>query len=128
MQFYRSLVTGTEARAPTVANSLASLSWKVAVNSLTICGHSLGAALATLLAFDVGANTRFKNPTVYTYAGPRTGDQQFANAYNRCVPNTFRIANRMDLVPNLPVPPLYEHVLGEFGLNPVVLASRLNPW
>jgi len=33
-----------------------------------------GSALATLLAPDVAANTIFKNPTIYTYASPRTGD------------------------------------------------------
>jgi len=35
------------------------------------------------------------------------------------VTNTFRIANRVDLVPNLPPTPPYEHVLGVFGLNQI---------
>jgi len=82
---------------------------------------SLGGALATLLALDVAANTAFKNPTVYTYASPRTGDPSFANKYNQAVPNTYRIANRVDLVPKLPLPPLYEHAAGLYELNPVKL-------
>ncbi len=89
------------------------------VTSLNICGHSLGGALATLLALDVGANTGLGHRVVaYTYASPRTGDPSFADAYNQAVPNTTRIANHLDLVPKLPLPPLYEHVAGEVDLNP----------
>jgi hypothetical protein len=91
------------------------------VNSLTVCGHSLGGALATLQALDVAANSRFKNPTVYTYASPRTGNPQFASTYNGMVPNTIRIANRVDLVPMLPLPPAYEHVLGLNKLSPFTI-------
>lgn len=89
------------------------------VTSLTICGHSLGGALATLLALDVGANTGLGHVLVaYTYASPRTGDPSFADTYNQVVPDTTRIANRLDIVPKLPLPPLYEHVAGEVDLNP----------
>jgi hypothetical protein len=116
---YRSLQTGTADGSPTVARALATLPFAQPVGSLTICGHSLGGSLATLLALDVAANTSFKHPTVYTYASPRTGNPSFADTYNQVVPNTFRIANRIDLVPKLPLPPEYEHVLGFFDLNPV---------
>jgi Lipase (class 3) len=121
---YLSMTTGPIAGAPPVVKALTGLAWPKPVTSLTICGHSLGGALATLLALDVAANTTtpaFKNPTVYTYASPRTGDPAFANVYNHVVPQTFRIANRVDLVPKLPLPPLYEHADTLFDLNPVVL-------
>ena len=104
-----------------IVDALPSLPFNQATNSLTICGHSLGGALATLLALDVAANTNFKNPTVYTYASPRTGDSLFVSTYNQAVPNTYRIANRVDLVPKLPLPPLYEHAAGLYELNPVKL-------
>jgi lipase (class 3) len=119
-QMYKSLAIGTAAGSPTLAGALAGLNWKKPVSSLTICGHSLGGALATLLALDVAANTPFKNPVVYTYASPKTGGSHFVDVYNHMVPSTFRIANRLDLVPKLPLPPLYEHVLGLFDLNPVL--------
>jgi hypothetical protein len=45
----------------------------------------------------------------------------FANIYDHVVPNTFRIANRMDLVPKLPLPPLYDHAEKLVDLNPIVM-------
>jgi hypothetical protein len=118
---YESLRTGSAAGAPSVASALASLPFKRPVGALTVCGHSLGASLATLLALDLAVNRGFKNPTVYTFASPRTGDTAFAGAYNQVVPNTFRIANRIDLVPKLPLPPMYDHVLALYDLNPIQL-------
>lgn len=118
---YMSMTTSLDPNCPRVTQALAGLNFPRAVTSLTICGHSLGGALATLLALDVAANTPFKNPAVYTYASPRTGGPQFAATYNQVVPNTNRIAGRLDLVPKLPLPPLYEHVLGLYELNSIKL-------
>jgi hypothetical protein len=120
---YNSLRTSLAPGSPSVVNALATLPFKQAVTSLTICGHSLGGALVTLLALDVAANTTFKNPTVYSYASPRTGDPSFADTYNQVVKNTFRIANRVDLVPMLPLPPSYLHVKTLTELNPIQLMS-----
>jgi hypothetical protein len=118
---YNSFRTGDAAGSPSVVHALATLPYPQPISSLTICGHSLGGALATLLALDVAANTSFKDPAVYTYASPRTGDPLFASTYNQVVKNTFRIANRLDIVPKLPLPPFYDHVLGLDELNPVQL-------
>jgi hypothetical protein len=118
---YNSFAVSTQAGSPSVTKSLATIFGNKPPSSLTICGHSLGGALATLQALDVAANSVFKNPTVYTYASPRTGNPQFASTYNRIVPNTFRIANRIDLVPRLPIPPVYEHVLGLNKLSPFTI-------
>jgi len=118
---YLSMTTSLDPACPSVRRSLPTLNFPRPVTSLTICGHSLGGALATLLALDVAANTPFKNPMVYTYASPRTGGPQFAATYNQVVPGTTRIAGRLDLVPKLPLPPVYEHVLGLYELNSVQL-------
>jgi hypothetical protein len=117
---YSSMKTGVNSGSPGVAKAFSTLPFHRPVTSLTICGHSLGGALATLLALDVAVNTSF-DPVVYTYASPRTGDSQFVALYNHAVPNTTRIANRVDLVPKLPLPPLYEHVLGLYDLSSVTL-------
>ena len=76
-------------------------------------------ALATLTAFDVAANAKLPKPRSFTYASPRTGDATFASAYDRLVPLTCRVVNRMDLVPQTPPAPLYEHVAGEMEINPI---------
>jgi hypothetical protein len=117
---YESLRVARDLASKRLVDALPDLAFPRAVTSMTICGHSLGAAVATLLALDVGANTKFANPTAYTYASPRTGDPSFVDTYNQLVPNTYRFANRLDLVPKLPAPPLYDHVLGLYDLNPMM--------
>jgi hypothetical protein len=117
---YESLRIAQDPASKRLVDALPGLAFPLAVTSMTICGHSLGGAVATLLALDVGANTKFANPTAYTYASPRTGDPSFVDTYNQLVPNTYRFANRLDLVPKLPAPPLYDHVLGLYDLNPMM--------
>lgn len=121
---YGSLRTGYASGSPALAGALSTLPFPQPVSattSVTICGHSLGGALVTLLALDVAANTIFTNPTVYSYASPHTGDSTFTAMYDHMVPNTFRIANRVDIVPKLPLPPLYDHVHGLNEVNPIRL-------
>jgi len=84
---------------------------------VTISGHSLGSSLATLLALDLAANTKL-SVSLYTLASPRVGDLGFYNLFNHVVPNTYRIANRLDVVPQTPAPPLYFHVGDETELIP----------
>jgi predicted lipase len=121
---YESLRTGAAANSPSVVSVLATLQYPRSVSSMTICGHSLGGALATLLALDVAANTAFNNPAVYTYGSPRTGDPLFASTFDQVVKNSYRVANRLDIVPTLPPPVDYDHVLNPVDLNPI----RLLPW
>jgi predicted lipase len=116
---YESLRTGVAANSPTVVNALAKLPFPRSVSSVTVCGHSLGGALATLLALDVAANTVYKNPSVYTFGSPRTGDSLFASTYDQVVKNSYRVANRLDIVPTLPPPVDYDHVLNPYELNPI---------
>jgi hypothetical protein len=118
---YNSLRTGVAPGSSNVVNALATLPYPQAVTSLTICGHSLGGALVTLLALDVAANSKFTNPMVFSYASPRTGDPSFASTYNQVVKNSIRIANRLDIVPMLPLPPSYEHVLTLNEVTPIQL-------
>jgi Lipase (class 3) len=85
--------------------------------NVTVAGHSLGASLATLLAFDLAANTKFV-PILYTLASPRTGDLTFSHVFNNVVPNAYRVANRLDVVPKVPPPLMYFHVGDETELVP----------
>ena len=117
---YQSLRTTQDPGSTRLVDALPGMAFPKPITSLTITGHSLGGALATLLSLDVGANTAFgKILTSITYASPRTGDPSFADTYNQVVPDTTRYANRVDIVPKLPVPPLYEHVSVGVELNPL---------
>ena len=124
---YRSLRIGQANGTPGVKDSIKGYLDAGTATSVTICGHSLGGALATYLTLDVGLNTSCRTPVAYTYASPRTGDHIFAGSYNAAIASSYRIANRQDLVPKLPsiLPFPYEHVNTEFELNPP--PNQINP-
>ena len=76
-----------------------------------VTGHSLGGAVAVLGGFDIAKNvTPGVVPELYTLAGPRTGAPDFAANFNKLIPVCYRIVNFMDVVPQVPLPPLYQHV------------------
>jgi triacylglycerol lipase len=82
--------------------------------SVWLCGHSLGAAIATLAADRVGAPAG-----VYTLGSPRVGDAAFVDAFNsRHDGRVFRYVNNHDVVTH--VPPLqwrFSHVDREQHFN-----------
>jgi hypothetical protein len=117
---YRSLRTDKAPGSTTAVAAIKSHLTAGQAKTVTVCGHSLGGALAAMLTVDVALNTPCKSPVVYSYASPRTGDHLFARAYNALVPFSYRIANRQDLVPQLPpiLPLPYEHVNTQYELSP----------
>jgi len=71
--------------------------------SLYVTGHSLGAALATLLAARLAAQQTYPVQGVYTYGSPRVGDIAFEGNYTRLLgERTFRFVNHEDLVTRVP--------------------------
>jgi len=70
--------------------------------SVTVTGHSLGAALATLYAMDNARNDQVLNPLLCTFASPRVGDSTFATTFNGLGLASWRIVNVRDIVPYLP--------------------------
>ena len=122
-EVYMSLRVGSHKDSPRIRDAIAAMSFPQPVESLTICGHSLGAALATLLALDLAANTQYKDVSLFTYASPRTGDSRFAEVFNQYVPKTIRIANQSDLITEVPPDFLgrisqYRHVEATAVLDP----------
>lgn len=99
-----------------------------------VTGHSLGAAIATLAAFElVQAVPQLKDQVrLYTFAGPRVCSPTFAKFHHQFVPNAYRIVNLGDTVPLVPPVTMgnsYVHIgqewsfLAQFGdtlLNHVV--------
>ncbi|KAL6964944.1 Dolichyl-diphosphooligosaccharide-protein glycosyltransferase subunit dad1 [Sarracenia purpurea var. burkii] len=71
--------------------------------SLTITGHSLGAALATLTAHDIKAS--FKHAplvTVVSFGGPRVGNRSFRHHLEKQGTKVLRIVNSDDLITKVP--------------------------
>jgi predicted lipase len=115
---YSSFRTGKADAAPRVVDALARVIAGGTAETLLIAGHSLGAALATLLAIDLAANGGFAAPVVYTFASPRVGDKVFAGTYGSLIQTSWRIANRRDIVPSLPPESLgYVHVKTEYEID-----------
>ncbi|XP_031390897.1 phospholipase A(1) DAD1, chloroplastic-like [Punica granatum] len=71
--------------------------------SFTITGHSLGAALATLAAYDIH-NTFADAPmvTVISFGGPRVGNKSLGCLLEKSGTNILRIVNSDDLITKVP--------------------------
>ena len=84
-----------------------------------VCGHSLGAALATLVAPAIKIITKNSDVRMYNYASPRVGDPTFVNAYNCLIPESYRVVNLSDLIPMIPPSQIahwtYGHVNAEWS-------------
>ncbi|MDQ0192824.1 hypothetical protein J2T20_001173 [Paenibacillus wynnii] len=92
----------------TARNGILSALTKLSTDkTLYITGHSLGAALATLCAVDIAANTAYSSPNLFTFGSPRVGDPAFAKAFTKYVRNSYRIANPFDVVTHAP-PSIYK--------------------
>jgi hypothetical protein len=71
--------------------------------TLYVTGHSLGGAMATIVALYLSAQTWKNSPTfgVYTFAAPTVGLQAFADCYDaQFGSNSWRYYNKWDVVPN----------------------------
>ncbi|KAL1543315.1 Dolichyl-diphosphooligosaccharide-protein glycosyltransferase subunit dad1 [Salvia divinorum] len=71
--------------------------------SITVTGHSLGAALATLTAHDIA--TTFKHAplvTVVSFGGPRVGNKSFRSLLEKSGTKVLRIVNSDDPITKVP--------------------------
>jgi triacylglycerol lipase len=76
---------------------------------LWITGHSLGAAMATLMARRCILDISLQVPqALFTYGSPRVGDRDYINEFNTLVTH-HRWVNDGDIVTKVPFAPLYYH-------------------
>nr|GMD38163.1 phospholipase A(1) DAD1, chloroplastic-like [Ipomoea batatas] len=71
--------------------------------SITITGHSLGAALATITAYDI--TTKFRHAplvTVVSFGGPRVGNKNFRSQLEMSGTKVLRIVNSDDPITKVP--------------------------
>ena len=85
---------------------------------LVVTGHSLGGALATLLAADLNATTALR-PQAWTFASPHVGDATFAARYGGLSTVSWRIYNQVDVVPYFPldISGRYQPVTTGYAIN-----------
>lgn len=71
--------------------------------SITVTGHSLGAALALLVADDLSTCAQVIPPiAVYTFGGPRVGNRAFAKKLSSQQVKVLRIVNSKDIITRVP--------------------------
>ncbi|KAH7834131.1 hypothetical protein Vadar_012985 [Vaccinium darrowii] len=71
--------------------------------SITVTGHSLGAALALLVADDLSTCAPEAPPVaVFSFGSPRVGNRGFANRINKNNVKVLRIVNSQDVITRVP--------------------------
>uniref|UniRef100_A0A6C0DZ54 Fungal lipase-type domain-containing protein n=1 Tax=viral metagenome TaxID=1070528 RepID=A0A6C0DZ54_9ZZZZ len=77
-------------------------------DTVYVSGHSLGGALAQIAAVDI--SERFGCKVVcHTFGSPRVGDSDFVEWFDNNVKESYRVINVKDIVPNIPMRPLWHH-------------------
>ncbi|KJH49152.1 triacylglycerol lipase [Dictyocaulus viviparus] len=97
---------------------------------LWIVGHSLGGAMASLASSYVEKMKLFDGDRikVITFGQPRTGDIDYAKAYENQIPYAFRVTHSRDIVPHIPLRSIqhyYHHKTEVFYNNNMTLASYI---
>ena len=69
---------------------------------VTIVGHSLGGAMATLAGPDVKSNFNRPSVDICTFGGPRVGKPDFRGKFNAEIARCHRVTNQFDIVPQVP--------------------------
>ncbi|KAF4374775.1 hypothetical protein F8388_020296 [Cannabis sativa] len=71
--------------------------------SITVTGHSLGAALALLVGDELSSCAEGVPPVaVFSFGGPRVGNRSFANRINEKNVKVLRIVNSQDVITRVP--------------------------
>ncbi|KAL0913445.1 hypothetical protein M5K25_016907 [Dendrobium thyrsiflorum] len=92
--------------------------------SITITGHSLGAALAQLVADELATEIKAAPPiAVVSFGGPRVGNRAFAERLEGKGVKVLRVVNAHDVVPR--VPGVFPRVLEE-GYSHVGVELRVD--
>lgn len=96
----------------------------VGKGTITVVGHSLGAALATYLALDL-AVAMGSRVSARIFASPRPGNADFAAAFHDHLTDYVVYANELDLVPRVPFGLGYCPVPNVTALVPGAVQARI---
>jgi triacylglycerol lipase len=80
-------------------------------------GHSLGAAMATIVAYRLQRAENLPSPqALFTYGSPRVGDKKYIRGIESTGVLHFRFVNNADIVARVPLWPFY-HFGGMYYMN-----------
>lgn len=81
--------------------------------TVVVTGHSLGGALATLIALTL--IKVISNPVqLINYGSPRVGNKNFAVFASDTIQTRYRVTHYRDIVPHLPWTERFVHISGEW--------------
>ena len=100
-------------------NNIPTLVSKYNTNQVSITGHSLGAAMATLMVYDISNfYSNYKITFFYTFGSPRVGNSEFVASFHSFNIPSYRITHYYDIVPHVPQQFLhYNHIPHELWYN-----------
>jgi hypothetical protein len=90
------------ALAPALIAAAASLAAAHPGRPLYVSGHSLGAALATVAAVDIGARLPGVGVRLVTFGSPRVGNAAFSRFVAASTTLSLRVTHNRDIVPSVP--------------------------
>lgn len=89
---------------------------------ITCTGHSLGAALATIMASRLDANE------LYTFGSPRVGNRAFVKEMKKDGIKHYRFVNNNDIVTKVPFPIRFVHHGELVYINHHGNIRKMSPW
>lgn len=106
---------------PELLSNMRNLAKKYNTNKLLVTGHSLGAAMATLMTYDIVMSyPSYKMIYLVNFGSPRVGNSAFVKSFNNYAESFtyYRITHYYDIVPHVPEEFLgYEHISNEIWYN-----------
>ena len=104
---------------PDIETTVHKLTQKYNTQQLLITGHSLGAALGTLYAFDILYYEKdYKIQSLITFGSPRVGNEEFARKFESYPIYSKRVTHYYDIVPHVPEEFMgYRHISQEVWYN-----------
>lgn len=106
---------------PNLLNNLPILAKKYKTTTLIITGHSLGAAMATLMTYDIVTSfPTYKVLYFINFGSPRVGNPSFVSSFSQHIGSTihYRVTHYYDIVPHMPEELLgYLHISNEIWYN-----------
>lgn len=120
---HKGFYTSEQSAIGGIITELKSLKSKFPSYNIIITGHSLGAAIATLVAADL-KNIGIGPVRLFNFGSPRIGNTEFATWFSSTITDRNRITHHKDIVVHSPMHERFTHISNEYyepdnNVNPV---------